>query len=141
MGLRVKGGGAERFVNNAAQAGPSYEEGVKNPRRDWKEATVEGAKNYDIAIQKAIADKSFEKGVKKAGSDKWAKGALEKGKDRYASGVALAKDAYVEGMAPYIAEMEKMDLPPRFPKGDPRNIARVSHIAAKLHAKKKQLKG
>lgn len=141
MSLRVKKGGAKRFVENASQASGSYVEGVENPRRDWAEATKEGATNYEMAIQKSIADKSFQKGVVAAGSEKWKQGAIKKGADRYASGVAFAEKAYEEGMAPYISAMESITLPKRYPKGDKRNIARVSKIAETLHEKKKQLKG
>lgn len=141
MGLRVKKGGGDRFVDNASIAAPSYIAGIEDPRKDWAKATSDGASNYEAGIKKSIADKSFQKGVRKAGSEKWRKGALDKGADRYASGVRLAKDAYEAGMAPFISELESITLPPRYPKGDPRNIARVATIADKLHAKKLALKG
>jgi hypothetical protein len=45
-------------------------------------------------------------------------------------------DDYEKGFAPFRDEIEKTALPPRFPKRDPRNIARVSALNVALAKKK-----
>jgi hypothetical protein len=84
----------------------------------------------------AAAADSFAKGVTKAGTDKWKSKALQKGPGRFAEGVMVAGPDYEAGFAPYRDEIERTTLPPRFPKGDPRNISRVATIAAALRKKK-----
>jgi hypothetical protein len=111
--------------------------GVQNPRTPWQEATVASAANQAAGIQQAITEKRFEKGVQKAGNSKWQSKTISKGTQRFAPGIQDAKSDYQTAMAPVLAKIESTTLPPRYPKGDPRNIARVSAIAQSL----RQLKG
>jgi hypothetical protein len=97
---------------------------------------MEAAKNQADGIQEAIRDKRFEKGVQKAGDSTWQAGAINKGVDRFGQGVQMAQDKYTQGFAPYAQVIESTNLPPRFPKGDPRNLARVTAIALALRNKK-----
>jgi hypothetical protein len=50
--------------------------------------------------------------------------------------VQIAKDDYAKGFGPYANVIAATTLPPRYPKGDPRNIERVSAIAQALHQEK-----
>lgn len=116
---------AKKFAQNAAQAGGSYAEGVANPKRDWAQATSASEASFEQGVQSAISKKSFGKGVKKAGSAKWQKGATEKGSQRFAAGVSMASDKYKEGFQPFHNALSSVTLPPRFAKRDPRNLERV----------------
>jgi len=87
-------------------------------------------------VDAAHAKGLFAKGVKKAGTSKWRSKALAKGPTRFAEGVYLAGDDYEAGFAPYREAIAAVDLGPRFPKRDPRNIDRVRKVVEALIAKK-----
>lgn len=113
-----------------------YKIGVTNPKRDWAQSAVAQKDTWKMAITEAAAKGMFEKGVAKAGSEKWRKNALSKGPGRFAEGVMVAGPDYEAGFAPFAEVIKATTLPPRFPKGDPRNIMRVSAIATALRKKK-----
>ena len=113
-----------------------YEAGVANPRRDWGVATAAAEGAYEAGVQAAIAKKRFGKGVKAAGSEKWQRGAVEKGTQRWGPGVTLAQDTYSRNFAPYRDAIERATLPPRYAKRDPRNLARVKSVVDALIAAK-----
>jgi len=113
-----------------------YEKGVANPRRDWGTATAASEGAYEAGVQLAITKKRFGKGVKAAGTEKWQRGAREKGVQRWGPGVALAVDTYAKGFAPYRDAIERATLPPRYAKRDPRNLERVKAVVNSLIAAK-----
>jgi len=127
---------AKKWARVTPERAQDYELGVKSPRRDWETATKEAEPLYAAGVQAAIADKRFGKGVTEAGSEKWSKGAVEKGVARFGPGVQVAEGAFSEGFSPFRDTIEAVKLPARYPKGDPRNIDRVKAIAIALHAKK-----
>lgn len=113
-----------------------YKLGIKNPRRDWEEETLAAEDNYKAGVDAAHAKKLFGKGVKKAGTVKWQDKSLKKGPGRFAEGVYIAGPDYEKGFAPYREAILAVDLGPRFPKRDPRNLDRVKRIVDALIAKK-----
>jgi len=116
-----------------------YRLGIEHPRRDWADETFAAADVYKAGVDAAHAKGLFAKGVKKAGTSKWKEMALKKGPGRFAEGVYIAGPAFEEGFAPYHAAIEKVDLGPRYPKRDPRNLERVKRVVDALVAEK--LKG
>jgi len=58
-----------RFAKFAPGRSERYEEGVRNPRRDWKTETMAAEKNYEEGVTAAIKRKAFGKGVSKAGTE------------------------------------------------------------------------
>lgn len=133
---KVRAGSDQKYVDRASVSTPAYESGVKNPRNDWAQATKAGAENYKAGITQSLANNSFTKGVDKAGNSTWQNNAIQKGGQRFASGVQMAQNSYATGIAPYLQVIESTTLPPRYPKGDPRNLERVKAIATKLREKK-----
>ncbi len=109
-----------------------YKLGIQNPRRDWMDETLAAEDNYKAGVDAAHAKGLFAKGVSKAGTSKWKDKALKKGPGRFAEGVYLAGADYEKGFAPYHAAIERVDLGPRFPKRDPRNLERVRKIVDAL---------
>lgn len=105
-----------------------YKLGIQNPRRDWAEETKAAEGNYKAGVDAAHAKGMFVKGVDKAGTAKWKDKALKKGPGRFAEGVYIAGPDFEKGFAPYHAAIERVDLGPRFPKRDPRNLDRVKRI-------------
>lgn len=113
-----------------------YKTGVQNPRRDWKEETMNASDNYKAGVDAAHAKGLFKKGVENAGTSKWKEKSLEKGTGRFAEGVYLAGDDYKQGFEPYHNAIENADIGARFPRRDPRNLERVRKINDALIAVK-----
>ncbi|MCK5614436.1 hypothetical protein KAR91_71890 [Candidatus Pacearchaeota archaeon] len=130
-----------KWKRRAGNAGPEYAEGVTNPRKSWVDETAKSEKNYEQGVQNAISRKSFGKGVRKAGNQKWQDGAINKGTVRYGQGIAESGDAYTTGFAPFREVISRTALPARGPKGDPNNIQRVSVLAKALHDEKIKQQG
>ena len=109
-----------------------YKLGIQNPRRDWEEETLEAKDNWKAGIDAAAAKGLFEKGVREAGTGKWKEKALKKGPGRFAEGVYIAGDDYEKGFKPYREAIAAVDLGPRFPRRDPRNLERVRRVVNAL---------
>ncbi len=127
---------AKKWVDVTPQRAGEYEEGIKSPRRSWAQATEDAADSYKAGVEEAISNDSFQKGVSEAGDAKWRDGALKKGVKRWPEGVRLGGDAYRTGFAPFHSVIQGVTLPPRGPKGDPRNYDRVRAIGEALHEEK-----
>lgn len=113
-----------------------YKLGIANPRRDWEEETLAGKDNWKMGVDQAAAKDLFAKGVSKSGTKKWRDHALQKGPGRFAEGVYIAGPDYESGFKPYHEAIARVDLGPRFPKRDPRNLDRVKRIVDALVAEK-----
>lgn len=109
-----------------------YELGIKNPKRDWEQETIAGKGNWKAGVDAAAAKDLFAKGVSLAGTKKWQEKALAVGPARFAEGVYLAGDAYAAGFAPFREAIARVDLGPKFPKRDPRNLERVRKVVDAL---------
>lgn len=133
---RVRGGGGTRWVNRSSMSVDEYKDGIQNPRADWQQATTNATQAYNIGVQEAISDDRFKKGVQKAGTAKWQQKAITKGAARYPSGIQEGKNDYEANVQPYLDVINNVVLPPRYAKGDPRNIQRVMVITQALRAKK-----
>jgi len=127
---------ASKWARVAPQRTQDYTEGVSQPRRDWAASAAAAQETHAAAMQKAATNKSYSRGVRAAGTAKWQQRALAKGPNRYAEGVGIAEADYRAGFAPYAEVIQRTTLPPRYPKGDPRNLDRIKVIATALHMKK-----
>lgn len=135
---KIKANYGEKWARVTPQRTQDYADGVQNPRNDWQKATVDGAANYAAGVQAAITAGSFQKGVNKAGNAKWQQKSVELGAPRFGQGVQNAQPDYEKGFAPYAAVISSLNLPPRYPKGDPRNLERVKAVSTALRNKKLQ---
>lgn len=133
---KVKSNYGSKWARVTPARAEDYQQGIQNPRTPWAEATSAAAANQAAGVQEAIRDKRFEKGVMKAGNSTWQNGALTKGVNRFGEGVQIAEQKYAANFAPYAQVIESTALPPKFPKGDPRNLARVAAMATALRNKK-----
>lgn len=127
---------AQKWGRVTPQRTQDYDQGVRNPKRDWQSATAGAAERYQQGVQQAIANDQFSKGVSEAGTEKWARKTREVGVGRWGPGVQAAEGDFQKGFEPYRQAIESTDIGPRYPKGDPRNIERVAKIAKALHEKK-----
>lgn len=123
---------ADKWARVTPTRTQDYEDGVRNPRRDWLRATIGAVDSWKAGIQEAIAKKTFEKGVTRAGSTAWQQGAIEKGLARWGPGVQVAKSKYSAAFAPFVAAIKALTLPPRFARRDPRNLLRVAAVVDAL---------
>ena len=127
---------AEKWSSVTPGRATQYREGVANPLRDWSTEAANAEGSYEAGIQAAMSRKAFAKGVKRVGTDKWKRKAVDVGTVRWGPGVSAARPDYEAGFAPYAGVISSVKLPPRGAKGDPRNLERVGAIANALHAKK-----
>lgn len=127
---------AAKWARVTPQRAEDYRQGVMNPRRSWSQATAAASDRYKAGIQEAIQQDRFAKGVKAAGDERWQKRATEIGPARFSEGVATSASRYEEGFKPYAEVIAQTTLPPRFAKGDPRNLERVKVMSQALRKKK-----
>ena len=123
---------AEKWARVTPQRSADYEAGVRDPIRDWATNTAAANDAYKAGVQAAITKELFKKGIARVGTEKWKRRAVEVGPQRFSQGVQVAQPDYEKGFAPFRDVIEKTTLPPRFAKGDPRNIDRVRVMAAAL---------
>lgn len=119
---------AAKWATVTPQRGADYEFGINNPRADWAQKTAAAGDAWKAGVTAAIQGDAFRKGVTKAGTAAWLEGAVSKGVQRWGPGVALAQDKYARGFAPFREAIARVQLPPRGPRRDPRNIERVRLI-------------
>lgn len=134
--VRDVGAIARKWARVTPQRTEDYLDGVKNPRRDWAESTANAEDNYKAGVTKAANEGRFGRGVRSAGSEKWRKQAIAKGQARFGEGVALGEQDFAAGFEPFRQVIESTKIPPRFPKGDPRNLERVKVLSEALHKKR-----
>lgn len=129
---------AEKWAKVTPMRTQDYADGVNNPQRSWATATANAEPAYEAGVAKSIQKKAFGKGVKKAGDAKWQRKATTNGVNRWGPGVQEAQGDYQAGFAPYREAISKVTLPPRYPRRDPRNLARVEAVVKALAAEKER---
>jgi len=126
----------EKWMRVTPQRTEDYKLGIQSPRRDWESETVAAKDNWKAGVDAAANKDLFAKGVTAAGSKKWQEKALAKGPGRFAEGVYIAGPDYERGFAPYREAISRVDLGPKFPRRDPRNLDRVKKVVNALVAEK-----
>lgn len=119
-----------RWQKRTAEASGEYTQGVKNPKRSWGKCTCEAQDRYKAGVDAAHSRGAFKKGARKTGSRGWKAKTLLKGPTRFAEGVHGAGSAFAEGYEPYHKHFKGIQLPKKFPRGDPRNIQRCAAVTS-----------
>lgn len=127
---------AAKYARVTPQRTQDFQDGVQTTQKDWASNTVKAKNAYKEGVQQSIQKDSFAKGVQQAGTEKWRRKTVELGTQRFAQGVAGAEGDYLQGFEPYRQVIQSTTLPPRYAKGDPRNIDRVKTVADALRKKK-----
>jgi len=109
-----------------------YEDGGRNPRKDWSRSTLAATDAWKAGITEAIGKGTWAKGVSRAGTAGWQTGAIEKGLARWGPGVQVAEPKYAAAFAPFVEAIRRVTLPPRFARRDPRNLLRVNAVVDAL---------
>lgn len=127
---------AEKWGRVTPMRTEDYKLGIEHPRRDWEGETIAAKANWKAGVDAAHAKDMFAKGVTAAGTKKWKDKALRVGPGRFAEGVMIAGPEFEKGFAPYREAIARVDLGPKFPRRDPRNLARVKAVVDALIAEK-----
>ncbi len=127
---------ANKWGRVTPQRAPEYQAGVENPKKDWAKEATAAKETWKAAITAAATRDAYGKGIAESGTEVWKRGAIQKGPGRFAEGVQIAQPDYQKGFSKYHSVIEKTTLPPRFPKGDIRNLDRVKAIATAMRAAK-----
>lgn len=134
MGIRVKSTAdiAAKWSRVSAQRDQDYKEGVSDPGVEWARNAAAAEETYVAGVTEAAGRNAFAKGIAAAGDEKWRRKTVELGTQRWAPGIRAAVSDFEVGFAPYKEALEKLTLPPRAPRGDPRNLERVAAVARAL---------
>ena len=113
-----------------------YEEGVRNPKRDWEKSALDSEENYRKSLTASFARNARPAGIKQCGTTGQQAATIEKGLVRWPEGVAGAEDKMSDGMEMVVRAIESVKERPKFPKGDPRNLEIVKDITQAIHKAK-----
>lgn len=127
---------SSKWVNASGAAASEYEYGVRNPKKDWADATRKAEAAYKAGVTAAANEGRFGAGVAKAGTRKWQENAVNKGVARWPEGIRVAEAAWREGFEPFANVLRGLTLSPRGPKGSPQNYKRVQEVGEALHKAK-----
>jgi hypothetical protein len=127
---------AAKWSRVTPQRSSEYQQGVQAPRTSWKQATTAAVDRYKSGVQESLNQGRWEKGVNAAGDEYWSQRAAQIGTSRFAEGVAVAAPNYEAGFAPFAETIKNTQLPPRYAKGDPRNLERVRVMSTALRKRK-----
>ena len=122
----------KKYAEETPRRASYYEAGVRNPTKDWAASTQAAAANFKAAVQASDIGARFSGGVRKAGTAKQQRKAIDVGVARYGPGVTAGAADYGAGMAPMVETLASVNLPARKPRGDPANLDRVKVIADAL---------
>jgi len=125
-----------KWVEEAPRRSTYYEKYTPAAAEDWLNGAVGAADTYKSAVQAADIGKRFVGGIKRVGAEKFRRKVTDVGVARYGPGITAAKDDYNTGIAPYLEELARIDVPERKPRGDPANLERVKRIFDALHKKR-----
>jgi len=127
---------AEKYKRVTPGRRADYEAGINKPKADWASETVAAAGAWAGGVQDAISRGAFPAGVNDKGTAGWKSDTIQKGPERWAPGIGYGAPKYATNFAPYADVIARTTLPPKYAKGDPRNLDRVAAIANALRAAK-----
>jgi len=127
---------SEKWARVTPQRQQDYTLGVQNPRTPWAAASKAAEDRFKAGVAEAAQRGAYGKGVTAAGDQKWQQKSMAKGSSRFAEGVALSAPDYQAGVQPYLDVIAATQLPPRYAKGDPRNLERTKAITVALRKRK-----
>lgn len=123
---------AAKWARVTATRQTDYEAGVKDTEVDWAANTASARESFEQGVTAAIQRGAFQRGVAAVGNDRWRRKTVEVGGTRWAPGVRAATDDMRDGVRGSLETIARVALPPRAPKGDPRNLQRVEAVTRAL---------
>ena len=131
----------KKWSSRSQQAGPEYDEGIADPKKQWKDGASGGKKNFNAAMTKVVSEDRYAKSIDEKAQAKYVARTKMFGRRHYEEVVQVSQMAHVEGYAPYHETFISLTQSERFPKGDPRNNRRVDDVTVAYHKKKLSLLG
>jgi hypothetical protein len=113
-----------------------YESKTPAASGKWETNTSEASGNYKASIQSPSIQQLFAGGVKKAGGAKFARKVKDVGVARFGPGVTAAVSDMQTGVAPFLDELSKVEIPARGPRGSAGNYAIVQKVGDPLHKRR-----
>ena len=127
---------AEKWSRVTSERTQDYEDGVRNPRKDWKTNAVASEGNYQEALKQSFTRKERVRGIEKVGTAGQQAATIEKGIPRWPEGVRVAQGKMADGMEMVVKAIQSVTERPKYPKGDPRNLDIVKDITQAIHKAK-----
>lgn len=124
---------AAKWARVASTRQADYESGIKDPDVNWEGGALAARESYEQGVQEAIGRGAFQKGVERSGNEKWRTKAVKVGAGRWGPGVREGEADMAKGFEPFREVIERTVLPPRGPRGDPRNMERATLMARALN--------
>ncbi len=129
---------AEKYVRVTSGRAQDYTAGIQRVNAgDFEAKATAAAGTFAAGVQEAIAENRFATGLSGSGA-RWRRKAEQLGSQRFPTGVSAARDDMAAGIAPYLTELQAIQLDPRRPRGDPANLQRVATIAQRLNQRRRQ---
>ena len=143
MAIQIKDVGTlqAKYVQRAVNAQSDYKAGVMAPRASQSQNAIAAASTWQSAVSSSQALARFKSGLTKAGDAGWQAGASGKGAQHYPDGVRGGAQKWASNVQPFLQTLASLSLPTKGIRGSDANIARVSAVAAALHAQKLALSG
>ncbi len=131
----------DNYVKSTTLVRDRYEKGIK--RGNWKEnaGSSESEQLFAEQMQKAISNKSRQKGISKVSEGDWRDSALEKGAPVIAQNMKLSSGKWADNVQPFLDVMEGINLPAKVADVEQNIMNRSVPIAVALRKKKEQLRG
>lgn len=134
--VRDAASSAEKWSRVSQGRTQDFTSGIQAPRRGWKEGATAAKASYIAGVQASLTKDAWGKGINRTTNEQVQQKAVTVGAARYAPGIAASVQVYQDRIQPYLQVISGLTLPPRGPRGDPRNLERVRIIATALRAKK-----
>ena len=136
--IKAMGDIREKWTRVTPGRSTDYQKGIQGTAPgDWEGSAAAGADNWQQGVTMAAAEGRYATGVRGKGS-RWQRKSLDVGAGRFGPGVQAAAPEFEAGFAPFHQALSGLTLPPRFPRGDPRNVDRVRVIAETLNAQRRR---
>jgi len=126
----------EKWRSRATAATSDFAAGVETPRNPWSKGALAASETWKSAVTEAAARDAYRKGVSARTDEFWKTRTLTVGAARYSDGVSKSVDIYKGNWSAYYDVLSKLELTPRGPRGDPKNLERVRAIMQALRSKK-----
>jgi len=123
---------AEKWARRVAGASQDYSDGASAAGSRWATGAAGGAANFKQGVTQAAASGRFEKGIARAGQEKYTRGIVSKGSVRYGPGAAAAEGDFHKAIGPVLEVIGRTDLPMKGPRGAESNYQRGAAIGKAL---------
>lgn len=95
--------------------------------------TIAGIPNFQAAVTGAAVANRIRTNIAGKGARRYPAKIAAVGRQRFGDGVRVAGPEYEAGFGPMLRVIQGVELPPKGPRGDDRNYARVRAVGDALH--------